>query len=177
MGLVTITSQGEQMRPGSGPGSGTSLRQTARGRLEVQASSVPSLQRGTMKDPSQTGSLGQTGWVLGSDRGELQARGQEESQATHKVKVALGLSPDWALPSGLNPTTPSQAWAAPEIRAPGPPQQLPHWVISTACAGADRRGLPRRLASGHLSTPSLPTAQKFLSVGADSAPPGPGGWK
>lgn len=163
------------MRPGSGPG--TSLSQTARGRLEVQASSVPSLQRGAIKDPSQAGALGHTGWVLGSAGGELQARGQEESWATRKVKVALGLSPDWALPSGLNPTTPSEARAAPEIRAPGPPQQLPHRVISTACAGTDRQGLPRRLASGHLSTPSLPTAQKFLSVGADSAPPGPGGCK
>lgn len=163
------------MRTGSGPG--PSLSQAAGGRLAVQASSVPSLQRGTMKDTSQAGSLGQTGWVLGSARGELQARGQEESQAIHKVKAALGLSPDWALPSGLNPTTPSQARAALEIRAPGPLQQLPHRAISTACAGADRQGLPRRLASGHLSTPSLPTAQKFLSVGADSAPPGPGGCK
>lgn len=113
---------GERMRTGSGPG--PSLSQT-----ELEGDSGPkpaSLQRGTMKDTSQAGSLGPA-------RRELWSRGQQESQATRKVKVALGLSPDWALPSGLNPTTPAQAWAALEIRGP--------WASPAASPPGDKHSL------------------------------------
>lgn len=120
VGPVTTLLQSEQMGMGSGPGR---ARQSQRKMWSPSQLYTFSPKRNSGR--RLLGRLSGTGWVGsfgdggGGGNGDYRSEVTKSQRQPTRQKWPLGLSPDWALPSSLNPTTPSQAWAALEIRAPG----------------------------------------------------------